>query len=251
MPGFELGQIALRNAGIAGQYLSCHAAPGPGVAHPFAQCGEVGVVSAAAMGGCGTGSVGRGAGAGLAGHVCIIMLFVGKFHAQPYKPTAATPLESFVSQPITILVGTMTGTAEMVAADVKAALAAEGHVIDVLVMDNLLADVFERPGAFLVCTSTYGQGDVPDNARALFDDLKAKRPDLSGKAYGVIGLGDSTYFDTFNHGGKQFDDLLQELGAVRTRERMAHNAMGDPLPETMAIDWAREWVKSLSAPQPA
>ena len=31
--------------------------------------------------------------------------------------------------------------------------------------------VFEQPGIFLICTSTYGQGDVPDNAKALYADL--------------------------------------------------------------------------------
>jgi MioC protein len=153
-----------------------------------------------------------------------------------------------LSAPITILVGTMTGTAEMVAADVKAALEGEGHQAEILVMDNLLADVFERPGAILVITSTYGQGDVPDNARALFDDMKAKRPNLAGRPFGVIGLGDSTYADTYNHGGQQFDDLLADLGATRTKERMAHNASGDQMPETMAVAWALDWVKTLSAP---
>ena len=149
--------------------------------------------------------------------------------------------------PISILVGTMTGTAEMVANDVQVALEGAGFSAEVLVMDNLDASVFERPGAFLICTSTYGQGDVPDNARDLLADMKARRPDLSGKPYGVIGLGDSTYSDTYNFGGKQFDDLMAELGATRTAERMAHNASSDELPETAGIAWALAWAKRLSA----
>jgi MioC protein len=46
---------------------------------------------------------------------------------------------------------------------------------------------------FLIVTSTYGQGDVPDNAKSFYEDLKAKRPDLSRVRYGVFGLGDRTY----------------------------------------------------------
>jgi len=33
--------------------------------------------------------------------------------------------------------------------------------------------------------------------------------------YGVFGLGDRTYAETFNFGGKRFDELLAELGARR------------------------------------
>jgi MioC protein len=147
---------------------------------------------------------------------------------------------------ITILVGTMTGTAEIVAGDVKKALEADGHRVEVLMMDNLKADVFQRPGAFLICTSTYGQGDVPDNARAFFEDLQAKRPNLTGRYFGVLGLGDSTYADTYNNGGKQFDDLLAELGAERVCERMQHNASGPDLPEDQGVAWAADYVSCLS-----
>jgi flavodoxin len=38
---------------------------------------------------------------------------------------------------VSILVGTMTGTAELVAGDVKKALEGKGHGVDILLMDNL------------------------------------------------------------------------------------------------------------------
>jgi len=151
-----------------------------------------------------------------------------------------------VQEQINILVGTMTGTAELVADDVKAELEAGGFAVDILPMDNLDATVFERPGLFLICTSTYGQGDVPDNARAFFEDLQARRPDLAGIRFGVIGLGDSTYADTYCNGGKQFDDLLQALGARRIGERLDHNASGTSLPEVAAVEWVRRWSELLS-----
>jgi MioC protein len=147
---------------------------------------------------------------------------------------------------ISILVGTMTGTAELVAGDVKKALEGKGHSVEVLLMDNLKAEVFERPGAFLICTSTYGQGDVPDNARDFVADLQAAKPDLTGKLAGVIGLGDSTYQDTFNHGGQQFEALLKSLNATLVGERMQHNASGGTLPEEDAVAWALEWVEQAA-----
>src|SRR3989442_4710201 len=104
---------------------------------------------------------------------------------------------------ITILIGTMTGTAQLCAQEMELALGDDDTQVEALLMDNLDASVFDREGVFLICTSTYGQGDVPDNARALYEDLQRKRPDLSKLRYGVFRLGDRTYAETFNYGGER------------------------------------------------
>jgi MioC protein len=146
---------------------------------------------------------------------------------------------------ITILVGTMTGTAQLCAQEMELALDDGDTAVETLLMDKLDASVFERPGVFLVCTSTYGQGDVPDNARAFFEDLKAKRPDLSRVRYGVFGLGDRTYAETFNFGGKRFDELLAGLGAERIGERHMHDASSGVLPEETALEWCQAWLEKV------
>ena len=146
---------------------------------------------------------------------------------------------------ITILIGTMTGTAQLCAQEMELALGDEETQVEALLMDNLDASVFDREGAFLICTSTYGQGDVPDNARALYEDLQRRRPDLSKLRYGVFGLGDRTYAETFNYGGKRFDDILTELGASRVGERYKHDASSGVLPEEMAVEWCQDWVSKL------
>jgi len=143
---------------------------------------------------------------------------------------------------INLLVGTMTGTAQLVAQELELVWDDGEQQVDTLLMDKLDSTVFEREGVFLVVTSTYGQGDVPDNAKALFEDLKSKRPDLSRVRYGVFGLGDRTYAETFNFGGKRFDDLLHELGAQRIGERVQHDASSGVLPEEMAVEWGEGWL---------
>jgi MioC protein len=144
---------------------------------------------------------------------------------------------------ITILVGTMTGTAEMVAQEVQQALEVAGHQATIRVMDGLDASVFQSGGAFLICTSTYGQGDVPDNAQALFSSLESEKPDLTGVTYGVIALGDRTYKDTYCHGGIRFDKLLTSLGAKRAGEILTHNASSGTLPEEVAAQWVVPWAE--------
>ncbi len=143
---------------------------------------------------------------------------------------------------LTILVGTMTGTAQLVADEVGDALGRGGVKAEVLVMDGLDAGVFREGGAFLICTSTYGQGDVPDNAQKLFADLEATKPDLGNVTYGVIALGDRTYAQTFCFGGKRFDALLQSLGARRIGEVMIHDASAGTIPEEEAVAWVGPWL---------
>ncbi len=143
---------------------------------------------------------------------------------------------------LNLLVGTMTGTAQLVAQELELVWDGGELQVETLLMDKLDASVFAREGIFLVVTSTYGQGDVPDNAKALYEDLKAKRPDLSRVRYGVFGLGDRTYAETFNFGGKRFDDILTELGAQRIGERVQHDASSGVLPEEMAVAWGEGWL---------
>jgi len=147
--------------------------------------------------------------------------------------------------PLTILVATMTGTAEMVAQEVQQALQAGGREVELRMMDGLDAGVFAGGGCFLVCTSTYGFGNVPDNAQELIDSLESTRPDLSGVVYGVIALGDRTYGDTFCHGGTRFDTLLASLGARRSGEVLRHDASSGELPEEVAPGWALAWVRAI------
>ena len=143
---------------------------------------------------------------------------------------------------LNLLVGTMTGTAQLVAQELELVWDDGEMQVETLLMDKLDASVFDRDGVFLVVTSTYGQGDVPDNAKGFYEDLKARRPDLSRVRYGVFGLGDRTYAETFNFGGKRFDDLLGELGAQRIGERVQHDASSGVLPEEMAVEWGESWL---------
>ena len=143
---------------------------------------------------------------------------------------------------LTILVGTMTGTAQLVAQELELTLD-DGEIrVQTKPMDGLDAEVFSGGGLFLICSSTYGQGDVPDNAKNLYESLQSARPDLSNVQYGVIALGDRTYAETFCNGGKRFDAILSELGARRIGEIMLHDASAGTMPEEIAAAWVTGWI---------
>ncbi|HLJ64289.1 MAG TPA: flavodoxin domain-containing protein [Stellaceae bacterium] len=147
-----------------------------------------------------------------------------------------------MEEQVTLLVGTMTGTADLVAEEVRDTLEGEGVEAKVFAMDRLDLAIVGKPGLFLICSSTYGQGDVPDNARDFFALLERVRPDLSKLSYGVIALGDRTYAQTYCQGGLRFDALLTALGAHRIGEVFRHDASAGTVPEEVACAWVKGWI---------
>lgn len=147
---------------------------------------------------------------------------------------------------ITILVGTMHGNASSVAQALQFCADDIQATIDVLPMDGLDITVFDQPGTFIICTSTTGVGDVPDNARALFHSLDAQAKYLGHVRFGLVALGDSSYGDSFVGGGKQFDERLRDLGAQRVGEICVLDAMETSQPEDEAVDWLKAWAVQLA-----
>lgn len=145
-----------------------------------------------------------------------------------------------------ILVASMTGTAQRVAQAVQLACSDLLPRIDVLLMDGLVPDVFEPADAqstlYLICSSTYGAGDVPDNGQGLYHALDAEPRYLGHVRYGVMALGDQIYPDTFCQGGKKFDERLQDFGAQRMGEVWCHDASEGSDPEVSGALWASAWL---------
>ena len=142
-----------------------------------------------------------------------------------------------------ILVGTMTNTAEYVAQAIEMDSADLIGQIEVRMMDGLTPAVFDEDALYVICTSTYGTGDVPDNARAFYDGLDSQPRFLGHVRYGVIALGDSLqYPQTFANGGRRFDERLQDLGAVRIGDVLRLDASSDDDPEATGASWCREWL---------
>ena len=149
---------------------------------------------------------------------------------------------------LNILVGTQTGVAQLVAQEIELRLDGEDMRIRTQLMDDVDATVFGKSGVFLICTSTYGQGDVPDGAKPFYDELLNQRPDLSSVRYGLIGLGDnSTHASTFCFAARKFDAILQELGEVRHGETLL-NVSSNELSEEDAAQWLEGLIRLVLTP---
>jgi len=121
---------------------------------------------------------------------------------------------------IHILYGTQTGNSESVAHDAATMAKAHGLNPSVLSLDEINKDNFIKAEYLILITSTYGEGEMPDNAQMLWDEISADDSlDLSDMKYSVLALGDTSY-DLFCKAGIEWDERLEKLGAKRLVERV-------------------------------
>lgn len=146
---------------------------------------------------------------------------------------------------ILIIVGTESGNAQMCADHLADNLPSLGHEIEVVGDADVGGVEFDGREVVLVCTSTHGDGELPDNVMPLAERLRSDAPDLSALRYGVIALGDQTYRATFCKAGKDMDALFASCGAQKVGERLEIDACTQPLPDEEALNWAQEWVTLL------
>lgn len=120
---------------------------------------------------------------------------------------------------ITIIFGTVMGTAEGCANKISKRLTAcklDNEVIDMAEYDH---SRLTEKGLLIVATSTTGNGVPPENATALHSFLSDGKVDLNGRRFAVLSLGDS-FRTHFAQCGKDFDRMLEELGGNRIINRI-------------------------------
>lgn len=125
--------------------------------------------------------------------------------------TPVAPVEHGI--PVSILWGSQTGTAESYAKKLAKILATEGHQPAVHDMSTVTVETMATMKHLFILTSTYGDGEPPDNAAALHASLHSGAPDLSQTSFSIFALGDSNYPE-FCKCGHDFQKLLSELGAT-------------------------------------
>lgn len=144
---------------------------------------------------------------------------------------------------ITLLVGTVFGNARQIAQTLALAAPDYGASAQVLDMQDQTIAVFDTPGFLVLCCSTTGQGDVPDNAQGLYQSLDVEARYLGHVRYGLVALGDSSYGDTFYGGAKAFQNRLQDLGAQLVGDLCVLDSLAADDPDTVAVAWFANWVQ--------
>jgi sulfite reductase (NADPH) flavoprotein alpha-component len=142
---------------------------------------------------------------------------------------------------IHILFGSQGGNARNLAHVIGESLMAHGFEASVLDMGEVDPDEIHLMKRIMIVTSTYGDGEAPDNASDWLSYFKfGEEVNLSHLSYAVIGLGD-TYYPHFCQCGKDFDEYLSKRGAHALHRRLDC----DLYYEEQYPDWLNEFIQVL------
>ncbi|GAA6186392.1 MULTISPECIES: FMN-binding protein MioC [Alteromonadaceae] len=137
-----------------------------------------------------------------------------------------------------IIVGTMLGASEYVADALQETLEANGHSANIHLEPNI--EEIPNEGKWLICTSTHGAGELPDNIQAFAKQIK--NHSLDNVQFLVVGLGDSSY-DTYCYGAKTMQELLHNSGATLLSPAFHIDVLNHPIPEEAAVEWLTSYLQ--------
>jgi MioC protein len=145
-----------------------------------------------------------------------------------------------------IIVGSMLGGTEYVAEACEEQLNTLDHQVNLHLkpdFTSILNDTFvqnnTKKSVWLICTSTHGAGDFPDNIQAFVSDLKNCEQDLSSINFMIIAIGDSSY-DTFCKAGLELNNILKTKGCSESIEIKMIDMSEDIDPEALAQEWIEQ-----------
>ncbi len=137
---------------------------------------------------------------------------------------------------LNILFGSQSGNSEELAAKFAKRASDYGMEATVHDMDGFdLSSMSSMKRALIIC-STWGEGDMPDNAEELWQEASSdSAPKLDGTFFSVLALGDTSY-EFFCESGKDWDQRLEQLGATRLVDRVDCDVDYDAMAEAWALD---------------
>ena len=124
------------------------------------------------------------------------------------------------SEPLLVLYGSQSGTAEGLAKKFAKEATTKGFAPRVMELNAAAKLDLTQEARAVIITSTWGDGEPPDNATDFWSHISAdSAPKLENLSYSVLALGDRNYSE-FCGAGKRFDERLEKLGAKRIHPRV-------------------------------
>ncbi len=152
---------------------------------------------------------------------------------------------------IQIIVGSMLGGTEYVAEACEETLNSLDHKVEVHLQpdfNHIISKTFpskneqnnnsvsEENPIWIICTSTHGAGEYPDNFKQFASDLENCDQDLSTVSFLTIGIGDSSY-DTFCKAAQDISKAIISKGCKQITAIKTFDMSEDIDPEDLAQQW--------------
>ena len=141
-----------------------------------------------------------------------------------------------------IIVGSVLGATEYVADALQELLSKYNHSGTIHLTPKL--SELDKNSIWIICSSTHGAGDLPDNIQPFADELVTQQ--LPNQTFIIVGLGDSSY-DTFCHGAIQLEKRMNATGAKLLLPANHIDVLNHPIPENVAVEYLDNYLKNLSA----
>jgi len=137
-----------------------------------------------------------------------------------------------------IIVGSMLGGTEYVAEACEYTLQTLGHQTNLHLQPEFIK-ILTNKQTWLICTSTHGAGDFPDNIQKFIRDLKYCDQNISSVNMLILGVGDSNY-DTYCLAAKKIENILNSMGCYLISPLKTLDMSKDIDPELLAQQWIIE-----------
>mmetsp|Transcript_31414 Transcript_31414/g.98497 ORF Transcript_31414/g.98497 Transcript_31414/m.98497 type:complete len:1852 (-) Transcript_31414:149-5704(-) len=162
--------------------------------------------------------------------------------------------EQVTGERVTILYGTDTGNAEIVAKNFQFEMKRRGMKAKCMALNDFAVADLADEAKVLAIVSTAGQGDMPKSAVKFWEEMEsfletAPADFMKDTKFAVFGLGDSSYV-FFNEAAKKVDEAFARLGGQRVHELGLGDDQHEGRFDTVLEEWSPDYYDNIEAPAP-